>query len=90
MAPGDGRRGSNTGISGPVNQQHAKYKVTSGFTKSSVKEFLIGLDLMTMMMMMMMLKYFYQGLISTAGYCKFSAWKRETEIPRQVMIPFPV
>ena len=24
-----------------------------------------------------------QGLISTAGYCKFSAWKRETEIPKQ-------
>ena len=27
--------------------------------------------------------YHFQGLISTAGYCKFSAWKRETEIPRQ-------
>ena len=26
---------------------------------------------------------FYQGLISTPGYCKFSAWKRETEIPKQ-------
>ena len=25
----------------------------------------------------------YKGLISTAGYCKFSAWKRETDIPRQ-------
>ena len=24
-----------------------------------------------------------QGLISTAGYCKFSAWKREIEIPKQ-------
>jgi acyl-coenzyme A synthetase/AMP-(fatty) acid ligase len=25
----------------------------------------------------------YKGLISTPGYCKFSAWRRETEIPRQ-------
>jgi len=25
----------------------------------------------------------YKGLISTPGYCKFSAWKRETEIRRQ-------
>jgi len=25
----------------------------------------------------------YKGLISTPGYCKFSAWKRETEIPKQ-------
>ena len=27
--------------------------------------------------------YRFKGLVSTAGYCKFSAWKRETEIPRQ-------
>ena len=25
----------------------------------------------------------YKGLISTPGYCKFSAWKRETDIPKQ-------
>jgi len=25
----------------------------------------------------------YKGLISTPGFCKFSAWKRETDIPRQ-------
>ena len=24
-----------------------------------------------------------QGLVSTPGYCKFSAWRRETELPRQ-------
>jgi len=25
----------------------------------------------------------YKGLISTPGYCKFSAWRREVEIPKQ-------
>ena len=28
---------------------------------------------------------YVQGIISTAGYCKFSAWKREAEVPR---VPF--
>lgn len=30
----------------------------------------------------------YKGIISTPGYCKFSAWKRETEIPKQTFSSF--
>ena len=69
------RRGSAAGL-GPQAQQHAKYKVGGGSSTTTTTT-------STITHHHHHLNHHPQGLISTPGYCKFSAWRRESDVPKQ-------